>query len=320
MADALQAHVTVAQGSPATAMVAGMTLHLFGHARETHPWPEPMFARFCRAVVEEGALFNSVASEPVLGSPSRGQIFQTTARRTEEGWLIDGRKTWATGGQHLTHMLVRASVEGRPGVLLVPQETAGIEWQPVWSDALSLRASASHDVIFHDVLVPPENLVEHGNGPGLPNVWFPMVMAGVYLGAALAARDAAIRYALERVPSSLGEPIATLPKIQQQIGRIDRALQVARSFYFEVAGEWCGHEDQRQAFNRRAAAAKTLVVATACDVTEEALRLAGGTALTHKLPFERYFRDVRAGLMQPPAEETALEMLGQAAINAFRES
>jgi alkylation response protein AidB-like acyl-CoA dehydrogenase len=47
-----------------------------------------------------------------------------------------------------------------------------------------------------------------------------MVMSSVYLGTAIAARNAVIQYALERVPSALGKPIATLPKIQRQIGEM----------------------------------------------------------------------------------------------------
>jgi len=67
----------------------------------------------------------------------------------------------------------------------------------------------------------------------------------------------------------------------------------------------------------RIAAAKTMVTETANDVTDKALRIAGGSAITRALPLERYFRDARAGSMQPPAGDTALEMVGRAAIAEF---
>ncbi|MEZ4516754.1 MAG: hypothetical protein R3C44_07910 [Chloroflexota bacterium] len=41
---------------------------------------------------------------------------------------------------------------------------------------------------------------------------------------------------------ALGKPIATLPKIQRQIGEIDAALQAARALLFEVAELWTGEE------------------------------------------------------------------------------
>ena len=58
-----------------------------------------------------------------------------------------------------------------------------------------------------------------------------------------------------------------------------------------------------------------MVTDAANGATEKALRVAGGTSITNVLPLERYFRDVRAGSMQPPSGDTALEMIGRAAID-----
>ena len=315
--ECLAAHVELAQGSASTAMVAGMQLHIFGHQREVRSWADALYEPFCRAAAA-GALFNSLASEPLLGSPSRGGLPATTAVSTPDGWLVNGRKTWSTGGRHLTHMLVRVAVEDKNGVMLIRQGMPGISWVETWSDSLSLRASDSHDVIFENVVVPHDHLVERGDAKAVPNIWFPMVMSAVYLGSAIAARDAVIRFALERVPTALGKPITTLPKIQRQIGEIDLAIQAARSLFFAVAGEWQGDEDelQRQAYLPRIALAKSVVTAAANRATEIALRVAGGTSITRALPLERYFRDVRAGSMQPPSGDTALEMIGRAAIDS----
>jgi alkylation response protein AidB-like acyl-CoA dehydrogenase len=316
--ECVAAQIELAQGSAATALVAGMQIHIFGHQREVRSWEAAWYERFCWEAAA-GALFNSIASEPEMGSPSRGGLPATTAVPTNDGtgWLVNGRKTWSTGGKHLTHLLVRANLEGEAGVVLVTREMPGIEWLETWSDSLSLRASDSHDVIFHDVLIPHDYVVERGGGRSVPNIWFPMIMSAIYLGTAVAARNAVIQFALERVPTALGKPIATLPKIQRQIGEIDVALQAARSLLMEVAAEWQGQEEARPMMSARIAAAKTMVTETANDVTDKALRIAGGSAITKALPLERYFRDVRAGSMQPPSGDTALEMVGRAAIAEF---
>jgi alkylation response protein AidB-like acyl-CoA dehydrogenase len=316
--DCLAAHVELAQGNASTAMVAGMQMHLFGHQREVRSWNDVAYEQFCRTAVA-GGLFNSLASEPALGSPSRGGLPATTAVPTDGGWLVNGNKTWSTGGKHLTHMLVRVAVEGENGVVLIKQEQPGISWVETWSDSLSLRASDSHDVVFEDVFVPHDQMIERGDAKEVPNVWFPMVMSAVYLGTAVAARNDVIRFALERVPTALGKPIATLPKIQRQIGEIDLVLQAARSLFFAVAGEWQGDNAERFNILPRIAAAKTMVTETANEVTEKALRAAGGTSITKALPLERYFRDVRAGSMQPPSGDTALEMIGRAAIGELEQ-
>lgn len=314
--DCVAAQMELAQGSASSAMVAGMQIHLFGNVRENRPWPEVIFEKLCREAVS-GGLFNTAASEPAMGSPSRGALFVTRAEPGEGGWVVNGRKTWTTGGRHLTHILVRLSVGDEPGMIVVPADTAGVEWVETWGDSsLSLRASDSHDVYFKNVVVPEENLIERGSREvRAPNAWFPMIMAAVYLGAAIAARDAVIKFALERVPTALGKPIATLPKIQRQIGEIDLALQSARALMFEVAGEWTGDERSRDLFPR-IAAAKHMATETANQVTDKALQIAGGQSLTRDLPLERHFRDTRAGLMQPPSGDTALEIIGNGAIKA----
>lgn len=318
--DCVEAQLALAQGSTSTAMVAGMQVHIFGNQREVRSWNQDWYEEFCR-LAASGALFNSVASEPAMGSPSRGGLPATTAVPTEngEGWIVNGRKTWSTGGKYLTHMLVRVDIEGEAGVVLVEQEMPGVEWIVTWSDSLSLRASDSHDVVFKDVHIPQNYVVERGGGKRKPNVWFPMIMSTIYLGAALAARNRVIQFSLERVPTALGKPISTLPKIQRQIGEIDVALQAARSLLFEVASSWTGEDADRPKMSARIAAAKTMVTETANKVTDQALRIAGGSSITKALPLERYFRDVRAGSMQPPSGDTALEMVGRAAIAEFED-
>ncbi len=315
LADCLAAQIELAQANPSTALVAGMTMQVLGNQRETHSWIEGKYAQICHEVVHNKGLINSVATEPALGSPSRGQFYKTTAVETADGYRINGHKTWATGGEHLTHLLVKLSIEKETATLLVPQTTQGIRWEYTWRDVLAFQASDSHDVYFEDCFVSADALLERATKPP-PNVWFPMVMTSIYLGAAVGARNVVVRYALERVPTALGRPIATLPKIQRQIGEIDVQLQAARALLFEVAGSWRGDETvaRRKAFLARVAAAKVMATNTARQVTDKALQVAGGISLTAALPLERYFRDVRAGSMQPPSGDTALELIGRAAL------
>jgi alkylation response protein AidB-like acyl-CoA dehydrogenase len=312
--DCVAAQLEVAQGSGSTAMVACMPIHVFGAAAENNPWSDAHFAQLSRALAA-GALINSLASEPNLGSPSRGRIFQSQAVRTADGWLINGHKNWSTGGQHLTHLLVSLSIDDQPAQVLVPNDAPGVRWVETWCDALSLRASDSDDVYFEDVVVPHDNLLSNGDGGKKvgPNAWFPLLTAATYLGVALAARHDTIRFALERVPTALGKPIATLPKIQRQIGEMDVMLQAAQTLLLQAARAWT---DQREAAWPQVVAAKHFANETAISSTDMALRVAGGQSITHKLALERYFRDTRGSITHPPAGDTALEIVGRAAIEA----
>ncbi len=316
MRDTVDAQLALSRGSASTAIVAAMQFQVFGNEQLARAWSDEHFEQFSRAAAQ-GALFNSAASEPRMGSPSRGGLPETCAQQTPEGWQLSGRKTWVTGGRHLTHLLVRCRIEDQHAVVLVENGTPGVVWEETWRQALSLRASDSHDVYFENVCLPAENLIERGSGRAQPNPWFPMMLASVYLGVGLGARDAAIRYALERVPTALGKPIASLPKIQRQIGEIDIALRAARSLLLETAARW---DNEPRPAMPAITAAKQFACQAAADVTEQALQLAGGAALGPGLPFERYFRDARAGMMQPPSGDTAFEALGRAAIDSVHEN
>ncbi len=153
--DCVAAQIALAQGSGSTAMVASMPIQVFGLQRESTNWRKDAYERLCVAAAQ-GALINAVASEPEMGSPSRGGLPATTAVPTGDGsgWVINGRKTWVTGGEHLTHLLVYANVGNSMGILVVEKDTPGLTWEHTWKDALSLRASDSHDVCLENVVVP----------------------------------------------------------------------------------------------------------------------------------------------------------------------
>ena len=305
----IEAQLELAQGSGSTALVAAMQIQVFGNARLNRPWSDALYERLCSEVVKRGALFNSVASEPEIGSPSRGQFFATTAVKNDAGYCINGRKTWSTGGRHLTHLLVGATLDEKPVSLLVEADRPGIKWVETWGDGLSMRAADNHDVYFHDTQVPCDNLLGQRSSPQKKiQPWAPLIFASVYLGVGLAARNAVVRYALERVPKALGKTIATLPKIQRLIGEVDVSLMAAKALLLEVADE------EQQGSHARLAAAKQYAVEVANEVTDKAIRVAGAAGVSRALPLERYLRDARAGHMHPPNGDAAFETVGQGAI------
>ncbi|MEM7797653.1 MAG: acyl-CoA dehydrogenase family protein [Chloroflexota bacterium] len=312
------AQLELAKASTSTALVAGMNMQVLGHESDCRLWPQEIFEAIGNAATSDGILINSVASEPKLGSPSRGGSFQTAAALSDDKseWTINGHKNWITGGKNLTHMFIKLSLDAGNGTLLVEQDRPGLQWEETWGDSLSLRASDSHDLYLRDVVVPAANLAVEPGQKTFSNMWFPLVMGATYLGGAIGARDAIIKYALERVPTALGKPIATLPKIQRQIGEIDAMLQAAKAFMLETAALWPGgiQVDLSKKIMPRFAAAKMLATETATTVTEKTLQVAGGASISRDLPLERFFRDVRAGAMHPPSGDAGYEMIGRAAL------
>jgi alkylation response protein AidB-like acyl-CoA dehydrogenase len=303
----------LAKGSGSTALVVAMTVHVMGHAREAQAWAAEHYEKLC-CEVAKGALVNAVASEPRLGSPSRGGLPDTSAVRREDKLVINGHKTWVTGGAHLDHLLVRLRLDEEAVTVWLPANTPGLRWEKTWGDALSLRASDSHDLFLENAVVSEDKILETSPTKTAPNVWFPLLIGATYLGVAMAARDEVIRYAKERVPSALGQPIATLPVIQRHLGEIELALQSAKALLLQTSLEGSASKRGDLEFLPKAVGAKQLAVETALEVTDKALRLAGAAGLHKDLALERYFRDVRAGLMHPPTKDAVLEQLGKAAV------
>lgn len=297
------------------ALIAAMNGHLLGSlgAQQTGGgWPPELYARLARASVERGALSNSLASEPDLGSPSRGGLPRTRAERAPGGWHLSGRKTWSTGARALDFYVVTAAVDGESvWRFVVPAGAAGVTIEDTWTGGLALRGSGSHDVVFDRVYVPDDSAAAPYSAGPESGAWFWAAVAGTYLGVGQGALDALVRYARARVPTALGEPIATLPKVQEAVGQIELDLSAARALLHAVTRAWAEQPEAKAALLPRLAGAKNLATNAAVRATDLALRTAGGAALTNALPLERFFRDARAGLTHPPADEVALQMLGR---------
>jgi alkylation response protein AidB-like acyl-CoA dehydrogenase len=185
-----------------------------------------------REAAEKGALINALRVEPELGSPARGGLPATIARQTPQGWRVSGRKLYSTGAPILSWyaLWVRTDeAEPRVGYLLF------LRGWPVHvlkrpGTTLGLRASGSHDVVFEDVLVPFENAVDLR----LPAEWLgadpqaqaeiAVLISALYTGVAEAARDWLLGFLHARKPSSLGASLATLPRAQEVVGRIESLL------------------------------------------------------------------------------------------------
>ena len=295
------------------ALIAAMNGHVLGAVGEGGGWPAPIYETVARAAVTRGALTNALASEPELGSPSRGGLPQTAAVRAPGGWRLTGRKTWSTGAPALDFLAVTAAVGDQVWRFVLPSDTPGVSVERSWDGALALRGSGSHDVVFGDAFVPDARAIAPGGGKSPSgSAWFWGAVAATYLGVGWGALDALVAYARARVPSALGRPIATLPKIQRAVGEIELELAQAGALLERATQAWVRRPETREALLPHLAAAKSACTNAAAHVTDLALRAAGGAALAPGLPLERFFRDARAGLMHPPSDEAALGMLGRA--------
>ncbi|NOU66460.1 acyl-CoA dehydrogenase [Paenibacillus sp. LMG 31461] len=311
----------LARGDGSTALAVGWHVGQLLQLRNTNAWPEALFEWFCRETANNGTLINHLASERATGSPSRGGRPETKAVATEKGWLLSGRKTYSTLSPILTCFTVSAAIEGTEeiGEFFV-QTGPGVRVEETWN-TLGMRATGSHDVVLENVFVPDEKLVNRSGSPRkerLPDDggWLLHIPA-CYIGIAHAARDFAIRFALNHRPNSLTGPIADLPNIRRQIGEMEVSLMTARTLLYAVADRWDREPDQRASLKPELGLAKYVATNHAISIVDAAMRIVGAASLSRTLPLERMYRDVRAGLHNPPMDDSVVNGLAQRALNDF---
>ena len=307
----------VAEACPATALVFAM--HLIHQRVVAHgvDWPVGLREQVGRDAVERGALINALRVEPGLGSPSRGGLPETVARQVPGGWALTGRKIYSTGAPGLSWFLVYArtdEAEPRVGLILVPADLPGITIVETW-DHLGLRASGSHDVVFDQVFLADENLVDMRPpaGWGRPDaehaVWNTMLVSALYTGVATAAQGWLAGFLRDRVPSNLGAPLATLPRMQEAAGQMAALLATNRRLIASAAADYdAGRPPPVIECN--------LIKTTACENAIAAVQLAVALTSNHGLsranPLERHLRDVLCARIHTPQADAAHGAAGRA--------
>jgi alkylation response protein AidB-like acyl-CoA dehydrogenase len=308
---------TIGEGCASTALVLAMQLiHQKSIVLNPH-WPEELRARVGRDAAENGALINALRVEPSQGSPSRGGLPETTARRVSGGWSLTGRKIYSTGSPGLTWFLVWTrtdEAEPRLGTVLVPAGAPGVEIVETW-DQLGLRASGSHDVVFHDVVVPADHAVDlrlpsaWGRPDPIQAAWNNLMLAALYTGVATAARDWVGGFLRDRVPSNLGASLATLPRMQEAVGGIEALLTTNRRLLTSAAADFDrGHGPSVIECNLL----KNVAAENAITAVQEAVKLTGNHGLSRANPLERHLRDVLCARIHTPQADAAHVAAGRA--------
>ncbi|MCH5653299.1 acyl-CoA dehydrogenase family protein [Pseudomonas syringae] len=307
----------VARGEPSTALILVMQYLQHSRLQENRNWPSHLRVQVAEQAVREGALINALRVEPDLGTPARGGLPGTIARRTAQGWRISGSKIYSTGSHGLTWFAVWArSDDDDPlvGSWLVHKDTPGITVIEDW-DHLGMRASSSHEVRFDNVLVPLDHAVSVSpwsapqselDGSGL--LWMSVLLSSVYDGIAQSARDWLVHWLEQRTPSNLGASLSTLPRFQETVGQIDTLLFANRSLLQSAAH---GHTPAQHAGQ-----IKYLVTGNAIRAVELAIEASGNPGLSRSNPLQRHYRNVLCGRVHTPQNDAVLTGLGKAAFAA----
>ncbi|QDI90501.1 acyl-CoA dehydrogenase [Salicibibacter halophilus] len=232
-------------------------------------------------------------TEPGAGSDT--QNIKMTAEKDGDEWVLNGEKTFITGGNEADFVMVIAITDkeahgrnGRDGTTCFIAER-DMGWKSEYIDTMGEWGPAS--LIFDQVRVPEENILgELHRGYDLGLEWIGFARWGVGAGAVGASErllNMAIDYAQER--ETFGKPIATRQAIQWQIADSAVEIEAAKWLVLNAAFTLDNGEDNRHL----ASMAKLYGATKANDIIDRVMQIHGGMGYTKELPIERWYREAR---------------------------
>ena len=271
-------------------------------------------------VINEGLIFAQPFSEPHTAAAAGKAPFGTSARKVDGGWVINGRKHFASlaGAAHYYGILCtedrgdeKADVKDTL-YLSVPGDAQGFEIVGTW-DTLGMRATVSKSLVLEEVFVPDDNqLMPRGKyyeaAVNWPHMF--MTLCPTYMGIAQAAYDFTVGYLRGEVDGSPGAGARNSAAKQLAVAEMRIKLEQARALFLRAIADarYRPSKDERL----RAYAAQYTVMETANEICRLAIRTCGGRSIMKAMPLERLYRDSRCGsLMLPWSAEICMERLGR---------
>jgi glutaryl-CoA dehydrogenase len=254
-------------------------------------------------------------TEPDAGSDPGAM--RTHAKRDGSDWVLNGSKMWITNGSIANVAVVWARTEeGQINGFIVEKGMPGFE-APEMHKKLSLRASVTSELVFHDVRVPegnrfPEVTSLRGPLSCLDEARFGIVWGSV--GSGRACFEAALDYAKQRMV--FGKPIAGYQLTQQKLAEM--ALEVNRGTL--VALHLGRMKDDGTLRPEHVSMGKMGNVRGALDVARSARSVLGGNGITLEYPVIRHMNNLESVLTYEGTHEVHTLVVGHALTgeNAFR--
>lgn len=252
--------------------------------------------RYYQKVVQEGAYFGVVLTEPDAGSDAAS--IKTRAVRSGEKYLINGSKIFITNAGYAHVFLVFASTE--PGkrdkgisAFIVDRDVPGLSFGKE-EEKMAVVGSSTRELSFDNAEVPVGNLLdEEGNGFKIVMTEFMksrLLVASMALGIARGAFDEAVKYAKERI--QFGKSISEFQGVQFMIADMAMNIEVARRMIYTTS-EYIGHKRADKEMATFAAMAKCFASDMAMKVTTDAVQILGGYGIMKEYHVERMMRDAK---------------------------
>lgn len=274
-------------------------------------------------IVNEGKLYAQPFSEGTAAAAGRAP-FGTTAKQVvrdgQRGWLINGKKIWASlsgAADYYGVLCTEDKGDQHPDArdtlyISVPATAEGFSISGDW-DPLGMRGTVSRNLTFKDVFVSDdEQLMPRGIYFKGAQTWPAMfnTLAPTYLGLANAVYDFTVQYLRGEVPGEPPIKRRQFPTKQITVAQMRLQLESMKSLFTRAIFEAKPNPSKDEKL--RLYAAHYAVMEGANDLARLGIRTCGGQSMLKHLPLERLYRDSRCGaLMLPWTAELILDRMGR---------
>ena len=247
------------------------------------------------------------------GAGSDAASIKTTAKKTNDGYIINGSKSFISGSGETDCLILmaRTGKEGAGGIscFLIPANSKGIDYGKK-EEKMGWKNQPTRIVNLTEVKVPIDNLIgEEGQG-------FKIAMQGLdggriniatcSIGTAQAALSSAQQYMNER--EQFGKKIGEFQALQFKLADMTTELVAARHFVRLAANKVDDNHPEATIYS---AMAKRFATDVGFNVCNEALQIFGGYGYIQEYPLERYVRDVRVHQILEGTNEIMRMIIGR---------
>ncbi|WP_433800035.1 acyl-CoA dehydrogenase family protein [Actinomycetospora sp. CA-084318] len=229
-------------------------------------------------------------SEPGAGSDVGGLTCK--ASKTEDGWVIDGQKTWCSNAHIASHILLiaRTSTEGGKHdgltMFVVPTDVEGLEIHGIET----MGGKEVNDLYFTNCHLPADAVVGT-EGQGWRQLMAGlnlerMILAGLMLGLARRAFDDTLAYVKER--QQFGRPVGTFQAMRHRIADNATELAATKLLVHDTAATI--DANPTALFPKEASMAKLKATELAKHLSLEGMQMLGGYGYATEYGMERLLR------------------------------
>jgi acyl-CoA dehydrogenase len=267
--------------------------------------------RYLVPAIKGEKIFCLGISEPNAGSDV--QAIETTAKKVDGGWVINGRKIFITNGRRAHAMTLVAKTERDAGhqghsLFIIDTDTPGYEVARTL-DKLGMHSSDTAEITFTDMFVPDSALLGK-EGEGFYNISWELqgerlVGAAGSIAGARRAFEGALAYAKQR--ETFGKPIGKHQAVRHMLAEMATEVEAAQQLVYTAA--WKVNKGQYPV--REISMAKLITGEVAWRTIDRTMQIFGGHGYSMELPIQRGWRDARLIRIGGGTDEIMRDVIGK---------